>query len=282
MNNKETPFFFKLSLAQWSLHRSIKSGVINHLDFAHKAKVLGFEGVEYVNQFFPDKAKSNSFLSDMNLRAKSNGIENVLIMIDNEGDLACPETINRLQAIENHYKWVEAANFLECHSIRVNLSGGLIREEAAKAGIDSLIKLSEFAKGSGVNVIVENHGGFSSNGIWLSDVIKKVELSNCGTLPDFGNFCIENDSDGNCIEEYDRYEGVKEMLPFAKAISAKSFDFDKKGNVVETDFRRMLKMIKDFEYRGYIGIEYEGDMFTEDKGIVLTKNLLQKIRTELN
>lgn len=282
ISSKHVPLFFKISLAEWSLNRSIKSGVMNHLDFAAKAGIMGFDGIEYVNQFFPDKAKDMTYLAEMNHRANSHGLENVLIMIDNEGDLSSPIKKVRLKAIENHYKWVEAAHYLECQSIRVNLFGGIVREEATKASVESLTQLSNFAKGSGLNVIVENHGGFSSDAAWLADVMKKVSLSNCGTLPDFGNFCIEQDEKGNCINEYDRYLGIEEMLPFAKGISAKSFNFDSNGEVIETDFRRVLKMIKESGYNGYIGIEYEGDDLSEDKGIALTKELLRKIGKELN
>ncbi|QLE00417.1 sugar phosphate isomerase/epimerase [Galbibacter sp. BG1] len=279
---EEASLFFKISLAQWSLHKALQSGEMDNLDFAAKAKSLGCEGLEYVNQFFGDKAKDTSYLSEMNDRAQSEGVQNVLIMIDREGQLADADVKKRMEAIENHYKWVEAAKFLGCHAIRVNLGGGENMEDAAKAGIDSLTKLSEFASQENINVIVENHGGFSSNGSWLAGVMEKVEMENCGTLPDFGNFCIERGENHSCLEEYDRYKGVKEMLPYAKAISAKSHDFDAQGNETHTDYLKMMQMVKDSGYKGFVGIEYEGSEVSEEKGIALTRDLLLKVGKQLS
>ena len=213
--------FFKMSLAQWSLHRALFDNKMDNLDFVAKSRSFGFEGVEYVNGFFKDKAEDMSYLKEMKYRANSEGQENILIMIDGEGALANPDTDKRISAIENHYKWIEAAHFLGCHAIRVNLAGGINKAEAIKASIDSLTQLSEFANDSNINILVENHGGFSSNGEWMTEVFSQIKNENCGTLPDFGNFCIAKDQDNNCLEAYDRYKGMEELLPFAKAVSAK-------------------------------------------------------------
>jgi hypothetical protein len=226
----DNSLFFKISLAEWSFHRALQSGKMDNLDFASKSRSVGCEGLEYVNQFFKDKAKNTTYLKELNSRANSEGQQNVLIMIDGEGNLADANTDNRLKAIENHYQWVDAAHFLGCHAIRVNLAGGLDKNEALKTSVDSLNKLSEYAKGSNINILVENHGGFSSNGEWMTEVFSQIKNENCGTLPDFGNFCIERDEKGNCFEAYDRYKGIKELLPFAKAVSAKSYSFDANGD----------------------------------------------------
>jgi len=278
---KENPLFFKISLAQWSLHRALRSGKMDNLDFAAKSRGFGCEGLEYVNGFFKDKAKDMSYLKEMNARAKAEGQQNVLIMIDGEGALANADTSKRHQAIENHYKWVEAAHFLGCHAIRVNLGGGVEKSEAVKASIDSLTKLSDFAKGSNINVLVENHGGFSSDGAWMTEVFSQVKNKNCGTLPDFGNFCIKHGKDG-CAESYDRFQGMKELLPFAKAVSAKSHDFDASGNEIHTDFYKTMKLVKEVGYTGFVGIEYEGGKVSEDKGIELTRDLLLKVGKQLS
>lgn len=278
---EEAAMFFQISLAQWSFHRALKSGKMDNLDFASKARELGCEGLEYVNQFFADKAKDKAYLTTMNERAAAEGLQNVLVMIDGEGNLADSDAKKRLQAIENHYKWVEAANFLGCHAIRVNLGGGKQMEAAAKAGVDSLTKLSEFAKDAKIDILVENHGGFSSNGAWLAGVMKEVNLENCGTLPDFGNFCIEYGENYSCAKEYPRYQGIEEMLPFAKAISAKSHDFDDQGNETNIDYLRVMKMVKDSGYRGFVGIEYEGRVLSEEEGIIKTRDLLLKVGKEL-
>lgn len=268
--------FFKISLAEWSLHRSLFSKQIDHLDFASIAQKSNCTGLEYVNSFFLDKAKNIPYLNKMNSRADAEGVENVLIMIDREGFIADKNKNKRLQTIENHYKWIDAAHHLGCHAIRVNLKGTGSKKEVAKAGIESLIKLSEYAKGSNINILVENHGGLSSNGAWMQEVFTKIPNSNCGTLPDFGNFCIKQNQERKCIEAYDPYKGMQELLPFAKAISAKSKVFNTNADESHIDYYKILKMIKNSGYTGYIGIEYEGTQFEEQKGIELTRNLLIK------
>ena len=279
--------FFKLSLAQWSLHRSFFDGNLDHLDFAATSRRLGFEGIEYVNGFFKDKAKDKPYLNEMKLRANNEGQQNVLIMVDGEGGLAHPDKSVRDKAVENHFKWVEAAHFLGCHAIRVNLAGGKDMDEAKKASIESLSMLATLAKASGIAILVENHGGFSSNGAWMSSVFSSLRIDNCGTLPDFGNFCIsghKKDDNGNrtCLESYDRYRGMEELLPFAKAVSAKSYDFDMQGNETTIDFLRMMKMVKAVGYNGFVGVEYEGVRLSEEAGIIATKNLLLQTAQKLS
>lgn len=268
---------FKISLAQWSLHRAFFSKKIDNLDFAKIAKnEFGIDGIEYVNQFFKDKAKNTDYLGEMKKRAEGEGVNSLLIMIDGEGALGDADEGKRKQAVENHYKWVEAAKFLGCSTIRVNAaSSGNYEEQVARAA-DGLRKLSEFGDMHQINVIVENHGGLSSNGAWLSSVIKKVDHPRCGTLPDFGNFRVSKD------EMYDRYKGVTELMPHAKAVSAKSHDFDEQGNEVHTDYFKMMKIVLDAGYRGYVGIEYEGGKVEEYKGVALTKALLLKVREALS
>ncbi|MFY8037210.1 MAG: sugar phosphate isomerase/epimerase family protein [Cyclobacteriaceae bacterium] len=269
--------FFKISLAEWSLHRTLQEKKMDNLDFPVRAKNdFGISAVEYVNQFFKDKAKDTAYLAELKKRCDDNGVTSVLIMCDGEGAMADLDSKKRKEAVENHYKWVEAAKFLGCHSIRVNCYGEGSAEDVAKAGMDGLHSLSEFAAQSNINVIVENHGGFSSNGEWLSKVIAGVQLPNCGTLPDFGNFCLKREKEV-CIENYDRYKGVTEMMPFAKGVSAKSYDFDEQGNCIETDYTKMLPIVQAAGYTGYIGIEYEGGKLSEDEGIRATKNLLERL-----
>jgi sugar phosphate isomerase/epimerase len=276
------PLFFEISLAQWSLHKALFDKKIDNLDFPAIAKnTYGINVVEYVNQFFKDKAKDEKYLNELLKRSKDNGVTNHLIMCDGEGDLGDLDKTKRMTAVENHYKWVDAAKFLGCVTIRVNAFGVGSREEVQKAAIDGLSKLGEYGEKAGINVIVENHGGYTSDGQWLAGVMKGVNKKNVGTLPDFGNFCVKRDGkgmwDGKCIEEYDRYRGTAEMMPFAKGVSAKAHDFDANGNCVETDYTRMLKVVKDAGFRGYMGIEYEGDKFSEEEGIKKTKALLERV-----
>lgn len=268
---------FKISIAQWSLHRTFFSKKLDNLDFAKTAKnEFGIDAVEYVNQFFKDKAKDQTYLGEMKKRAADHGVLSLLIMIDGEGALGDADEAKRTKAVENHYKWVEAAAFLGCHSIRVNAASGGTYDEQITRAADGLHKLSEFGDQHKINVIVENHGGFSSNGEWLAATIKKANHPRCGTLPDFGNFRIK---DG---EMYDRYKGVTELMPFAKAVSAKSHDFDDKGNETHTDYEKMMKIVLAAGYHGYVGIEYEGGKLDEYQGVKLTKTLLERVRETLS
>ena len=262
---------FRISLAEWSLHRTLFAGKLDNLDFPRAAKQqFGIDAVEYVNQFFKDKAKDAAYLADLAKRAKDEGVTNVLIMCDGLGNLGDPEGAARTKAIENHFPWVEAAKRLGCHSIRVNAASKGSPEEQQKLAADGLSRLSDYAAQMDMAVIVENHGGLSSNGEWLAGVMKLVNKPNCGTLPDFGNF-----------HDYDRYRGVEELLPFAKGVSAKSHEFDADGNEVRTDYRRMLRMVVAAGYRGWVGVEYEGNGLSESEGILATKKLLEKVRSEL-
>ena len=262
---------FKISLAQWSLHRALQSGQLDHLDFAKVARrEFDLDAIEYVNTFFKDKATDAAYLAEMNRRAKDHGVYQHLIMIDVEGDLGDPDPALRHKAVENHRRWVDAAAILGCATIRVNAESKGSFEEQQKLAADGLRALAEYGDSRSINVIVENHGGLSSNGAWLAGVMKLVDHPRCGTLPDFGNFT-----------SYDRYQGVTEMMPYAKAVSAKSFDFDAQGEETTIDFRRMLGIVTAAGFHGWIGIEYEGQRLGEREGIAKTKALLTRIRSEL-
>lgn len=286
-SDRSNKFHFDISLAEWSLHKSLFANKISNLDFPRIAKEkYGISAVEYVNQFFMDKAKDADYLRELKQRSDDQGVKNLLIMVDQEGNLADKEAGQRNKAVENHFKWVEAAKTLECHSIRVNLHGDSNAEEWSEASIESLTKLAEFAKPLDINILAENHGTFSSHAGMLVDVIEKVNKKNAMVLLDFANFCVRREKgdlwESPCVDWYDRYKGVKELLPYAKGLSAKSFDFNDKGEEINTDFRRMLRMAKDQGFNGYIGVEYEGSKMSEEEGIRATKKLLEKIREELS
>lgn len=270
----------KISLAEWSFHKALFDKKMDHLGFIAKAGVMGFSGVEYVNQFFADKATDTSYLNKMTAASKKAGVAQLLIMVDGEGYLADMDKTKRDSAVANHYKWVDAAAYLGCHSIRVNAHGEGNADEVAAAAIDGLSRLAAYAQTKNINVIVENHGGHSSDGQWLSNVMTKINKPNCGTLPDFGNFCLKR-KDGAmwgtpCLEEYDRYKGVEELLPFAKAVSAKSYDFGEMGYETTIDYTKMIELVRQSGYAGYIGVEYEGENIGEEEGVIATKKLLEK------
>ena len=285
--------FFKLSLAQWSVHRMIWNGEMDPYEFAAKAADWGFTGLEYVSQLYDKELKESNysaeamagFVDRSNAEAEKHGLENVLIMIDGQGDLATSDAAERTKAVENHYKWVDAARAMGCHAIRVNLSGSTDPETWMANSVDGLTQLATYARDKNINILVENHGGLSSNGAMLAEVMSQVNMENCGTLPDFGNFCIRrndpSDYGSGCAEMYDLYQGVSELMPYAKAVSAKSHNFDDAGNETEIDYIRMLQIVKDAGYNGYIGVEYEGDELGEQEGILATKALMLKSAGEL-
>ena len=269
---------FKISLAEWSLNKAIlREKKLDHLDFAKTAKQeFGIDAVEYVNQMFMDKAKDQAYLGEMKKRCDDLGVRSLLIMCDREGNLGDPDEAKRAKAVENHHKWADAAKFLGCHSIRVNAASSGSYDEQVKLAADGLRRLTEYCAPLGLNCIVENHGGLSSNGKWLAQVMKTVGHPRCGTLPDFGNFRVSP------TEEYDRYKGVTELMPFAKAVSAKTHEFDAEGNETKTDYFKMMKIVVgDFGYSGYVGIEYEGSKIGEREGIAATKKLLERVREKM-
>jgi sugar phosphate isomerase/epimerase len=281
--------FFKLSLAQWSMHKMVRQDGVDPYTFAEKAKNWGFTGLEYVSGLYYEELEAANFSKEAmaafvekcNAESKKHGMQNVLIMIDGQGDLATTDDQKRKEAVENHYKWVDAAADMGCHAIRVNLSGSKVPDEWMASSVDGLTQLATYAKGKNIEVLVENHGGLSSNAAMLAEVMTKVNMDNCGTLPDFGNFCIERTKDG-CAEEYDIYKGISELMPHALAVSAKSYDFDADGNETKLDYPRILKIVKDAGYTGFIGVEYEGSVLSEEQGIIATRDLLIKAGKELN
>lgn len=267
---------FRISLAQWSLHRTLRAGELDNLDFPRVTRSdYGLDAVEYVNTFFKDKAEDGAYLADLKGRCQDHGVRSLLIMCDGEGALGDPDPAGRTRAVENHYRWVEAARFLGCHSIRVNAQSRGSRQEQRELAADGLRSLTEFAADREINVLVENHGGLSSDGSWLAGVMRAVDHPRCGTLPDFGNFRIAED------QWYDRYNGVRELMPFARAVSAKSHAFDEEGNEREMDYVRLMRIVLDAGYRGYVGIEYEGTELSEAEGILATRALLERVRETL-
>jgi sugar phosphate isomerase/epimerase len=295
--HKDDGLFFKLALSQFSLASQFWSKKLDPLDFPLKTKTaFGIEGLDYCSMFFADKAKDTTFLSELKKRSADNGCYNLRIMVDGEGVLGDLNTEERSKAIEKHYKWIDAAAFLGCPMIRVNVEGEGKPDEVAKAAEDSLAKLIEYGSKSKIDVIVENHVGISCNGAWLAGVMKSLNNKHSGTLADFGNFCINRTKPEaqtmaaymktKCLEEYDRYKGITELMPYAKGVHAKTHTFDADGNDTETDFNKMFSIIKKSGFNGWVSIEYEGGLFKmyapeskyldDDAGVLATKKLVEK------
>lgn len=279
----------RLSLAQWSIHRMVLQDGVDPYTFAEKAKAWGFEGLEYVSGLYYKELEAanfspeamRNFVEKSKAESEYHGLENLLIMVDGQGDLASGDAQVRKAAAQNHHKWVDAAAALGCHSIRVNLNGSMDPEVWLPASVDGLTQLATYAKDKGINILVENHGGPSSDAGLLAQVMEMVDMDNCGTLPDFGNFCIKR-SDGSyyessCIEEYDKYKGMEELMPYAKGVSAKSHNFDAQGKETDIDFDRMMDIVLEAGFSGFVGVEYEGSELSEEEGILATKRLLEKV-----
>lgn len=264
---------YKISLAEWSFHKALFAKEMTNLEFPVVTRELGMDGVEYVNQFFKDKAKDEAYLAELKKITKNEGVENVLIMCDGEGMVGHPEKEERIKTVDNHKKWIDAAAFLGCHSIRVNAGSRGEYEEQQRLAADGLRMLCEYGDTQKINVIVENHGGLSSNGEWLAGVMKMVDHKRVGTLPDFGNFFINRQTG----EEFDRYKGVELLMPYAKGVSAKSNVFNEAGDEANMDYYRLMKIVDEAGYKGFVGVEYEGSVLGEKEGVIATKNLLEKV-----
>jgi len=293
---------FQISLAQWSLHQTYFGGAIQDWqefanllqespdellkgekdpkDFPALAAAYGIYTIELVNTFYFSKANDEAYWTEFKKNCEEAGVNVGLIMCDALGNLGDADPEARQTAVENHYPWVDVAQFLGAKSIRVNAAGEGTREEVAANAVDGLSKLAEYGASKGINIIVENHGGISSDAKWLTGVLAKVGMNNVGVLPDFGNFCIEMGPEG-CVNEYDKYQGMAELMPYAKGVSAKSGEFDENGNEVNSDFLRIMKIVKESGFEGYVGIEYEGAELSEDEGIKATKKLLEKVFAEV-
>ncbi len=274
---------YKISLAQWTLNRKFFKKEIDNLDFASIAKnELGIDAVEYVNQFFMKKAKDMDYLNEMKMRAEDNGVTNVLIMCDGEGAIGSPDKATRVEAAENHHKWADAAKFLGCHSIRVNaFSGGTwgaapdAYTESQKLVADGLSHLLEYVASMDLNLIVENHGGNSSNADWLAGVMEIIGSDRMGTLPDFGNFTIYKDL------VYDPYVGVDKLMPFAKGVSVKPSSQKPGGGKNMIDYEKMMRIVLKHGFRGYAGIETVGPKGEEYAAIKETRDQLIAVREAL-
>jgi len=292
---------FNISLAEWSIHKHLfgegnlsfespeaqrlayrtnlgqyLNGDLTNLDFAQVTRrEFDLDAIEYVNVFFFDKARDEKYLAELKARADGEGVKSLLIMCDSEGAIGDPDPAERTASIERHYQWVDAAAHLGCHSIRVNAQSSGTWDEQRELSAEGLSRLGDYGDKNNINVIVENHGGLSSNGKWLASVMETANHKRVGTLPDFGNFNISE------TEVYDKYMGVEELMPYAKAVSVKSFDFDANGNEVSIDFDRMFKIVADAGYSGYMGIEYEGDNLSEYDGIHATIKLMNRVMADM-
>ena len=293
----------KISLQCFSFASEFYTG---KFDLSNFSKIIretyNLDGAEYWSIPFMGKEKNSSFLSELKQKSNDYGVKNTIILVDlldmetmKQGNsLASVNKKERNQAVEDHKPWIDAAKSIGCDSIRINLWSDASKDEVMKVSIESISKLLEYCSDKNISIVIENHGGYTGDAKWLVNLIKKINNKNLGTLPDFGtlNFCVKRDvSDSEifsskCLNQYDKYLGVKELLPYAKGISAKSTQFDLKGNETDTNFKKMIRLIKKSNFEGYMSIEYEGairDTFSQQNnhlsthdGILATKKLIEK------
>lgn len=276
----------KISLAQWSLNRAFRKGELQAIDFAAiTRKDYGLDAVEYVNSFYAENKNNQAFWADMQNRAEGEGVESLLIMVDAEGELGNANDAIRLQAVDNHKTWVDIAAQLGCHSIRVNAFGDADRAIIKRALVDGLGRLCEYSETADIHVIIENHGLYSSDADFVIEVVQEINNPYMGTLPDFGNWCTSvqwgGTRDDSCEYIYDLAKGVELFMPYAKGVSAKTYDFNEAGGQDRIDYINLLQIVKNHNYSGYIGIEYEGENLSEPDGIKATQNLIERTWSQL-
>lgn len=269
----------KYSLAQWSINRDLFSGEMSTIDFVYAAGEMGFEGVEYVNQFFIDKAEDFEFLDSLNAAAEEAGVKNLMIQLDHTGNLCASDETERNKAVETAKKWVDAAKYLNAPAVRVNAHGDGSADEMKTQCMDGIGRLAEYANTQGIQVLIENHGGVSSRGDWLADLVSSLSDKEVGSLADFHNWCYETVDGGlwgECRNEYDYYKGFAELIGSAKGVSVKAMHFDSTGNEPNLNFHKFFKIMKEGGYDGYLGVEYEGNDLPSREGILKTKALAAK------
>lgn len=270
---------YQISLAGWSLHRTIgkKEDQIPMLDMPKLARERwDIGGIELVNHMLASDAKT--YLDELAKNAAAHNVKILLIMIDGQGDIGAESENMRSIAVRNHQKWIDIAADFGCHSIRMNWGGApkTVHKdpEALKAfterSVPGFQKLCEYGDTKKINVLIENHWGASSYIEPLTGLMKAVGHPRFGTLPDFGNF----------PDDVDKYAAVDAFMPYAKALSAKCYDFDDQtGLETKIDFEKMLQICVDkHKYNGFIGIEYEGSRLSEFDGISAANDLLLQLR----
>ncbi len=254
-----TPRLIKddISLAQWALVDEVKSGKWKTLDFAKIARNdFGLNGIEFVNTLF--EVTTEGYLKKLRKNADDNGVTMVLIMVDDEGDGCGATKEERNQFAINHRKWIDAAAYLGCKSIRTNCRGpeNADKAEALKWAAESYNMLLEYAVPAKISVLIENHGGVSNDADWMVSLMKEVDNLYFGTYPDWRR----------PADNFDNVDYLKKMLPFAGGMSYRN-------QPTEELTAKMIKLAKDSGYRGWYGIESSGREEIK-KGIELLKKYL--------
>jgi len=271
---------FKVSIAPWSLTRKPYGendpDGIHFLDYPLVARELGFEAIEHDNLHYPGDLPNDKHLAKMKQRTEEAGVTNTLILCGALGDIADSRKSRRKKANFNYERWIEAAQFLGCHQVRVVCSDhiDIDWDEKMKLTVEAVSKLADFAQGHSIELLIENHNGYTSNPNWLVEMIQKVNRPNCGILGDFTEWRIEQNPD---VLYPDPYKGYEILAPYVKSVGAKSTTFDVLGNELVTDYPRMFEILNKVGYQGYIAVEYFGNDLPRRKGTTMTKELVERI-----
>ena len=255
-----------ISLAAWSLVREFREGKWKNLDLPRICREdFGINGLEFVNSFF--ELPTERYLNQLKKNAAEHGVTLVLIMVDGEGNMSAMEKKERMQAALNHRKWVDIAASLGCHAIRCNVGGPSkdYDQDTMKRAADSFGNLVEYASQYPLNVILENHGGASSNPDMMIGLMKAINSPNFGTLPDFGN-----------IYEFDRYESIRKLVAYAKGISVKT-KFKPNGTHPDYDLEKLLKICMEEGYHGFYGIEQESPDANSWQAVRWSKAVIDRV-----
>ncbi len=270
----------EIGLSTWSLHRHmgpIKRQVVTDtgekhewteeypedvslLDFAGFArKEYGLTHLELIQMSFPSTEASYLKKLRSAVEAAEAVIENVPIDVGDICELA-PE--RRAEHVRNIKSWMDVAAAIGSRAVRVNTGPSREGSDALALAVESCKRLAEHADKLGLNVLIENHGGISSDPQLLKQLIESVSTERMGACPDFGGF-----------DEAIRYDGLQKIMPLAKLVHAKSYAFDEHGEETAIDYARCMQIVKNSGFSGVLSIEYEGDG-NASEGIKKTKELI--------
>lgn len=263
---------FAVSLSQRSLRGEFAASRLDPLDFPKVARSLGIAAVEYEGQFYRKKVANRKYLAELSRRAAGEGVTSVLLLVDEDGALGSREEKARRRVVDRHEKWLEAAALLGCKAVRVVARTEGTEDDAVAWLSDGLRRLCVLAQPLGIDVLVENQDGFSANGSWLVELLNAVSHPRCGSRASFGSATLGNE----------RLRQLRELMPSARSVCAKSYDFDDRGEELSINYAQMLKIVMDAGYRGHVAIEYEGTRLSEQAGLARAKQLLGRVSARLS
>lgn len=288
---------FTIGLSQWAFHRaifgdardhyrtfiknlhsdpdSVLAGEMDPRDIVWRARELDVGVVDLVNILWFGHGEDKPWLNDFKTRARDANVTFGVLMCDQLARSGAADAKERRQSVEDHTRWMETAAELGCPFLRINPYGEGTYLEQCQRSAETLHALAERSADYGLEVIVENHGHPGSNGAWLAMLIEMANHSRVGTYTDLDNFFMGG-WDLNPERRYDRHQGLLDLAPYTKAISAKTHDFDPDGEETTIDYHACLKILIDSGFSGLVSAEFEGNRVDETEGSKLTVELLKR------